>query len=734
MKTFLRIAIPVPLRRTFDYLLPEHCEKRILQPGIRVVVPFGSRTKIGYLIEMTNHSEVAQSRLKRVKKFLDETPLLSDDDMKFLLWTSRYYHHPVGEVIDSAFPIPLRKGKPAMLKTKTAYFTTELGKKTPTGDLKRAPRQRELLEYIKATPYGLTEKTLNMLNWDWRNSAKQLVHKGIIIASERPDILEHRPKSEAVPVMLNPDQKNAVDQVRRTAGQFSSFLLEGVTGSGKTEVYLRLIEFVLEQGKQVMVLLPEISLTPQLESRFRARLTYPIAIFHSGLTDSERQQSWLGFREGIASVLLGTRSAVFSPMCRPGLIILDEEHDTSFKQQNGFRFSARDIAIARAKHQRIPVIMGSATPSFESYFNVKRGRHQILSLPQRTGNARPPTLKILDIRNERLIEGLSPQLISATQQVLSRGEQAILFINRRGFAPTLICHSCGWAASCRHCDSNLVVHLMERKLRCHHCGYEQPLPERCRRCSGPELQPSGLGTERIEQALRKIFPDAEIARIDRDSTRRKGSLESFLAQVNDGRINLLLGTQMLAKGHHFPKVTLVGIVDVDSGLYSIDFRASERLAQLIVQVAGRAGREQAPGTAILQTHHPDHPLLVTLIHQGYRKFAEMALKERESASLPPFNHQALMRSESRVEQQPLDFLGQVRDLANTLRIKDTHIFGPVSAPLTKKAGLFRFQLLFQSSNRENLHILLESILPRVAKLLGSRRVRWSVDVDPVDLY
>jgi len=730
----LRIAVPIPLRLIFDYLPPENCNGNSLRPGIRVRIPFRGQSKIGYLIDVVEHSEIALSQLKPVDAIVDEEPLISAKDLKFLLWTSRYYHHPVGEVVSSAFPVPLRKGKPAVLRGQKYLFTTQKGRVEKIKGLSRARRQSELMKLLFDSHQGLSAQDLVRLDWNWQNSAKQLVEKGLIEIREVPALLNCEQRSTPAQYSLNAAQKNAIEQVRHAMDKFKPFLLEGVTGSGKTEVYLGLIEFALQQGKQVMVLLPEISLTPQLEARFRKRLAKPIAVFHSGLSESERQQAWLCFRQGLVPILLGTRSAVFTPMRNPGLIILDEEHDASFKQQEGFRFSARDIAIARAKQLCIPVLLGSATPSFESILNANKGRFELLCLPERAGRASTPRLKLLDIRNQRLEEGLSPQLVAEIRRVLALGEQVLLFLNRRGFAPILICHACGWIASCSRCDSRLVVHFGHGKLRCHHCGYEQVIFTQCQSCETPDLRTLGLGTERVERGLGKFFPQAKIVRIDRDSTQRKGSLESVLRQVTCGNIDILLGTQMLAKGHHFPKVTLVGILDVDAGLYSTDFRASERLAQLVVQVAGRAGREQKPGKVVLQTRHPDHPLLMALIQKGYRGFIDNALSERKAALLPPFSFQALMRAEATNTETPLQLLKDVQKLAAGSSIVDTSVFGPVSAPLTKKAGLYRFQLLFQSPKRENLHRLIGRILPKVIALPTSKRVRWSLDVDPLDFY
>ena len=439
-------------------------------------------------------------------------------------------------------------------------------------------------------------------------------------------------------------------------------------------------------------------------------------------------------QRGEAAILLGTRSAVFTPAQDLGLIILDEEHDSSFKQQEGFRFSARDVAVMRANIHNVPVVMGSATPSLESLYNVSQGRYRLLELPFRAGGAAKPRFQILDIRAQSLNEGISSQLAGLMNETLARGEQTLLFVNRRGFAPVLMCHDCGWLAKCRYCDANMVLHAADKQLRCHHCGHEQALPSICPDCRQARLHPLGLGTERVEAALTEMLPKARIVRIDRDSTRRKGSLQRALDDAQNGHADILVGTQMLAKGHHFPDVTLVGILDVDAGLYSTDFRAEERTAQLITQVAGRAGRETKPGTVILQTRHPQHPLLDVLVRQGYPAFAHACLKEREEADLPPCSHQALWRAESSNAQYAQDFLHAIARLAQNCQDESILTLGPAPAPLVRRNNRYRWQLLMQSGSRKRLHTALDHLMNQAHSLDGKRKVRWSVDVDPVDLY
>ena len=757
-----RVAIPVPLYRLFDYLAPDNIELDSIKPGVRLEVPFGKGKKCAFLLEIAEHSELDTGKLKRVLRILDHKPLLSSKDLRLLQWASGYYHHPLGEVLSVAFPAALRQGKPVAVQTEKHYALTDLGKVTSSDQLQRTPKQKSVMEKFQCAPQCLSETELSAWNDNWRPAVKQLIAKQLLqiesarvnSSEELSNTLTPAPSTQLRaglsqkerelnarpsiisnnPLQCNPQQQSAIDAVCDGLGQFGVFLLEGVTGSGKTEVYLQIIRTVLERGQQVLVLVPEITLTPQLEERFGQRFAVSIALSHSKLTDKQRQTAWLQMQQGACSILLGTRSALFTPLKNPGLIILDEEHDASFKQQEGFRFSARDVAVVRGKLLHIPVLLGSATPSLESLHNVDKQRYQLLHLPDRAGNAIEPVLQLMDIRNKRMQEGLSESLVAEMHLTLAKNEQVLLFLNRRGFAPTLICHSCGWVARCQRCDANLVIHFDEERLRCHHCGKEQRLIKHCPACKTGELTPLGLGTERVEKVLAELFADKVIVRLDRDSTQRKGSLENYLQQINQGKVDIILGTQMLAKGHHFPNVTLVAILDVDSGLFSIDFHAAEKLAQMIVQVSGRAGRAEKPGKVIMQTRQPEHPLLTTLIRQGYRSFAKTALAERKEALLPPFSYQALLRVQAADVDTPQLFFQAVTALVQEFNTGHTQVLGPVSAPMARRAGLYRYQLLFQNTRRQELHALLDVLIPEIAKLKQAKKVRWSLDVDPVDLY
>ncbi len=731
-QTICRIAVPVPLYTLFDYLPPENFDHTRLAPGQRVTVPFANRKHTGILMEMVTDSDITVSKLKTIETILDDTPLLSAQEMKLLAWAARYYHHPVGEVMATAFPVNLRKGKPAILQQEKHFHLTDKGRQITDAQLKRAPKQQALLGWLQQMVHPVNVEQLKQWNPAWQAALKGLRDKQLVDILYGHDATP--PASATTHLHANSQQQDAITEVCNTLDSFRVFLLEGITGSGKTEVYMQIIARVLQAGRQVLVLLPEITLTPQLENRFRQRFDTTIVCSHSAMADGARTRAWLQMQQHQATIMLGTRSALFTPLSQPGLIILDEEHDSSFKQQEGFRYSARDVAIVRARNLNIPVVMGSATPSLESLHNVQHQRYQHLRLTQRAGEANAPKMQLLDIRNRKMQSGLSQQLINEINNILDKQEQVLLFINRRGYAPVQMCHSCGHVSRCPRCDANLVMHFQDQRLRCHHCGTEQRMQEQCPSCEQSAMQPVGQGTERIEQVLTQLYPDKQVVRLDKDSTQRKGSLEDLLQQINQGHADIILGTQMLAKGHHFPDVTLVALLDVDSGLFSIDFRSQEKLAQLIIQVAGRAGRSQKPGRVLLQTCHPEHPLLQTLLNEGYQAFSQQALQERQLTQLPPYGFQALFRAQGLNGQTVHAFLQQLIEISRSLAQSEIEILGPVPAPMTRRAGLFRYQLLIQSKQRKQLHFFLDQLVPQINSVKQSKQVKWSLDVDPLDLY
>lgn len=526
---------------------------------------------------------------------------------------------------------------------------------------------------------------------------------------------------------LNDEQAAAVDAMGKTLDGFACHLLDGITGSGKTEVYLQLTEQVLGQGRQVLVLVPEIGLTPQLLRRFRDRLGLEPVVSHSGIAAGERARAWTAALRGDARLFIGTRSALFLPLHRPGLIIMDEAHDPSFKQQDGFRYAGADVAVKRAHDLDIPIVLGTATPTLESLHNVNRGRFRHHRLRQRATGARTPGFRVVDLKQQPNPGGISPAALEAIGETLERGEQVLVFLNRRGYAPVLLCHDCGWHAGCRHCDANMTWHRARRRLHCHHCGEQQPAPRFCPECGADALQGAGEGTEQLERYLGKHFPEAPLYRVDRDRVRRKGELEAVVEAVRGGDPCLLVGTQMLAKGHHFPRVTLVVIVNLDQALYSADFRAMERMAQLLVQVAGRAGREAHPGTVLLQTHHPEHEGIRLLLRDGYGRFAESLLAERELVDLPPFSHQATLRGEAADRDALLRFLNEARAAWPG---PGEALFGPFPAMMERRGGRLRWYLLLQTPDRRELQQALDVFLPAIRALPSARKVRWTVDLDP----
>ncbi len=660
IETVVRVAIPSPLRKLFDYRLTD-ASSSPPKIGARVRVPFGRREVVGVVVEHADDSSVPESRLRRIIATLDDEPLLGAALIRVLQWAAGYYHHPPGEVWLSAFPTSLRKG----VKTRRA---------------------------VAEIPRADTEATDS-------------------------------------PPELNSEQDAAVNEIIARHETFAPFLLEGVTGSGKTEIYQQLTDRLLKSGKRVLVLVPEIGLTPQIVERFRQRFGVAIAVLHSGMGDAQRAREWISAQGGEARIIIGTRSAVFTPIPELGMIVVDEEHDGSFKQQEGFRYHARDVAVMRAREERIPIVLGSATPSLESLLNARSGRYRHVQLTKRAGAAVPPEIQVIDIRRQPLSNLISKVLHDEVLAELNAGHQVMLFLNRRGFAPTWFCHDCGWIARCSRCDVNLVVHQRSAQLRCHHCGAEQVIPKACPKCRSENLHAVGTGTERVEQGMMHEFERFGIARIDRDTTRRKGTLESMLADAATGRARLLIGTQMLAKGHHFPAVTLVGILNTDQGLLSADFRASERMAQLLVQVAGRAGRGETLGRVAIQTACPEHPLLSLLLKQGYPAFATQALAEREAAELPPFSHLALIRAEAAGRDAALAFLGRLGPAAAGVTA-----LGPTPAPMEKRKGHFRAQLLLLAKDRGALHRLLTRWTSQIEDDVQSRRVRWTIDVDPMGLF
>ena len=724
MPVVLRVALPVPLPHAFDYLPPARGTACV---GARIVVPFGRNQQVGIVLAINAEASIEGHRLKQAVRLLDVDAVLDAELMQTMAWAADYWQCAVGEAYASALPLALR-GARALPAIGEEYWTISNAGRSALDVGKRRGASRALLEALASSALSAPELTLRLPAW--RAAARRLAAAGLIDRSDHAPFQRREPTTSAP--TLSEEQQQAVVQIRASLGHYQPFLLDGVTGSGKTEVYLALIEEVLARGQQALLLVPEIGLAPQTVARLRARLGVSVEVLHSNLSAGDRARAWLRARAGRAAVILGTRSAVFTPLPHAGLIIVDEEHDSSYKQLDGFRYHARDLALVRARALGIPVVLGSGTPSLESLANVEAGRYRSLHLRARPGALRPPQVQIVDMRAQHLQHGMSPALLTAVAETLARGEQALVFRNRRGYAPVLLCHSCGWHADCPHCEHPLTLHAHAQQLVCHHCDFHRRAPTTCPACGSTQLTAQGQGTERLEEALHASFPQVPILRVDRETTQRRDAFAQLLATVPEDQPAILVGTQMLAKGHDLPNLTLAAIVSVDEGLHSVDFRASERLAQLVVQVAGRAGRARKPGLVLLQTHQPQHPFLRDLLARGYAAIAQELLIERHASQLPPYSYQALLRADATQRAHVDAFLAAAKDAlpANgSLRSA-----GPMPAPMPLRAGRQRGQLLLEAVQRSQLHAVLRPWWLELHTLPSARRVRWSLDVDPIDLY
>ena len=727
----VEVLVPIPLMEKFSYLPPK--SNTPLKQGARVLIPFGRRTLVGVVWGFIQKESSDNRKYKHIQNVLDESPLLDANSIGLAEWSSRYYHYPLGEIISYFFPPSIRKGKEAKFKESKYLELTSKGSFLQSEDLTRAPSQQKLIELLKekkeislksAQAFGISTAVIN-----------GLVAKGYITRFSRE--LSPYKKFENKKLLssrkLNSEQRKAVNAINDAQKKNVTFLLDGITGSGKTEVYLQAIQEIVSQGKQALILIPEIGLAPQAEERFREYFGDRVMSFHSAKNDREKVDAWLGASRGLVDIIIGTRSSVFLPMKNLGIIVVDEEHDLSFKQMDKFRYSARDMALYRAKLEKVPVVLASATPSLETLKNAEEEKYKVLKLSKRATGASLPSFQAVDLRGKELYEGLSKELLEATQSELTQGNQVLIFLNRRGYAPSMICKVCGWISNCERCDALMTVHKNPLKLHCHHCEAQKPYPNKCQSCGSNDFLTYGFGTERIEEFLQNHFPEVKTLRIDSDSTRKKETLNEYFAEIREGKPMILLGTQLLAKGHHFPDVTLVGIIDADSGLFSADFRGSERVAQLMTQVSGRAGRDKKPGRVILQSYCPDHPQIEEIITGSYEKFAKKLLEERKSSKIPPFSFQAKIFAESPKSLVSRDF---ILNLVNQPKIdektrKNVRVIGPLPSVMEKKSGVYRWELSIFSNNRSNLHKYLDVMQSRLYDPKLSKQVRWSIDVDPL---
>ena len=713
----IKVAVPRPIYSTYEYSIHPAQETPCI--GGRVAVPFGkSREEIGICIQTRIMSK--RTDLKSISKILDTEPVISPNMMNFAHWISQYYVYPVGEVLFSMLPSFLRKGKPLRLSDSNRWELKDL-----SFENKRAQSQTNLFLYLKENPSASTE-TLVQEGFS-RATIKTLERKGIICqAATKTDYL-----SQIVQPKPTQEQKLAIDNICSYLGTHQTFLLEGITGSGKTEVYLQTIERAISRNNgQALVLVPEINLTPQNLQRFRDRFG-DCGILHSSLPPKQKLDEWIKCKHGVSRVVLGTRSSILAPFANLSLIIVDEEHDTSYKQSEGLKYSARDLAVKRSKDLGIPLVLGSATPSLESIQNQKLGRYILLSIKSRFGPANLPKIEVLDMREENQIDGLSHSLIKAIRGCIEKRQQALLYINRRGFSPSVICKNCGYQFQCANCDAKLILHHSPKQLACHSCERTYSAPTECIRCNSNKLIPLGAGTQRIELAIERMFSDTGVLRIDRDSSKSLKSLSTLLGAIEEDKPLVLIGTQMLAKGHHFPSVTLVGIINADAGMLSPDFKAPERTAQTLVQVSGRAGRGKTPGKVLIQTYQPNNPNLRLLVEKGYSNFAEQELATRSQSKLPPFRRLAIIRSESSDHKAAHRFLEHYRDKilsTSSNKKKSLEIFGPLKAPLGKIENRYRFQLIVLADSAQELRDSLWQWVPSTSQ----RNIKWTIDIDPND--
>ena len=733
-KKFAQVGIDSPLRTIFDYRIPNNLTK--IEVGYRVAVPFGQREVVGIVVGISNQSAIENKRLKNIHALLDDYAIFDKNSFAIIKWASRYYHYPLGASLFTALPPMLRKLKPS-IKDVHAWVVLKAENEIA---LNRAPKQLCIMQWLQQQANPIPTSKLNTQFPNSHASIKALQKHGYIKKITLSDS-EHSNKQpsqsiHATQVELSREQQSACEQINNSVKKFGVFLLEGVTGSGKTEVYFNAINkvFMSDDNAQVLILVPEIGLTPQLHRRLRKRFGIDIGLLHSNTGETQRKQTWLNISAGKTRIVLGTRLAVFTPIPHLALIVVDEEHDASLKQQESFLYHARDVAIYRAKQLNIPIVLGSATPSFESLHNAQTNKFTHLHLHKRAHSNALPQINLVDMRAEKSGNILSSALTHAMHQKLQAGQQIILFLNRRGYSPALLCHDCGWVAQCERCDANMTYHSQSNRLICHHCGSTRTKHSNCPKCSSTNLIMLGHGTQRIEKILQNEFSQYSVVRLDRDMARRKGILEETLNDIQQHKYQIIVGTQIISKGHDFPNVSLVGILDIDYGIHSSDFRALERSAQLLIQVAGRSGRRQTQGEVFVQTHTPDHPLLQILVQQGYSSFAIQALKARLEWCLPPYTHHIAIRARSHNQHDLFNFLDKVKALANKLLPDDINIQGPISATMEKKAGQFRAFILLTMKQRGAFTQHIDHCLSHIESLKETQQVRWSVDVDPIDNF
>ena len=733
MTEFVRVAVPLRLRNLFDYRCPK---SMLVTIGCRVRVPFGRQTQLGLVVDYVDNTSMPKDKVKEVAGVLDEEPVITAELMNTLAWVSEYYHQSLGEILWTALPAAIRKGLPYKPRMDIGYKLTDTGRELTADSFSRAQVQKKLFLALRSTQGVLTKNGLQHSGKSWKSALQAMQSKGWVSTQAVSGISERR--STNLIYDLTFDQQQALSNISGCLNQYKCFLLQGVTGSGKTEVYLRAAMKVIENGGQVLLLVPEIGLTPQVVGRIKDALGVDVFTYHSGMTSAERHRTWWFARSGEAQVIVGTRSVVFLSFAQLGLIVMDEEHDSSYKQQERARYHARVVALYRAKKCGIPIVLGSATPSLETVWAAKNERLTTLSLPHRATRVAMPKVRLIDLNQTNIKDGVAIPLFSAIEERLEKGEQSLIFLNRRGFAPVVVCGDCKWVAACENCEANLILHLADNLLHCHHCGAKYPVFEQCFECNSKNLHRLGQGTEKIESLLRNNFPGARVIRIDSDSAHTLKEIEAKLTRIQEGKADILVGTQMLSKGHHFPYVTLVGILNVDQGFFSIDFRAMEYMFQQILQVAGRAGRVEKPGEVIIQTVNPDSEYFERIFSHDYLSFANYELRVREEAGQPPYAHYALLRANSISPDGAFKFLIRAKSIGIRIlrdnQFSDIDLLDAVHSPISRIAKRNRAQLLVSGERYYSLHRFLSAWMTILEKSSKKGQLRWNLDVDPIDFH
>ncbi|MBL4659340.1 MAG: primosomal protein N' [Alcanivoracaceae bacterium] len=721
----IQVVLPIPFADRLTYLVPDALSHIKIMAGMRVIVPFRNKKLVAIVFDSL--SSPYNKNLKSIIEIIDSKPFLPKKSLTFLYQVHRYYLQPLGEVVFTSIPKWFKNStNPALPKEIWWQLKNQPSDEKIVSQLK-SNKQQKIYQYLQKNG-PLQSRSMTHIEATASAQCQALYKKNLLLKSDLCFVDAHPPADPDF--ILTDDQQKAVDTIRSNMG-FHPYLLDGITGSGKTEVYIRLVKQLVNEGKQALVLVPEIGLTPQLFHEFAKRIHGRVCVFHSGLTAVARARAWVKAKSGEIDVIVATRSGIFTPFTNLAMIIVDEEHDLSFKQQDGFRYSARDLAVMRGKMENIPVLLGSATPSLESFNNAKNNKYHWLKLRERTNKQALPRIDILDVRTHKMQKGLSKQVLNQINEEINKGNQALVFLNRRGWSPKLSCQECGWVAESDQCDTYLTYHKHIHRLRCHHCERVYSIPEFCPGCGSQKIETMGIGTEKIHHGLLNHLKDVKVIRVDRDTVKTANQWQRTIDEIKSGVPCVMVGTQMLSKGHDFPNLTLVIIVNVDNSFFSLDFRATEHLSQLMIQVSGRAGRKHKTGKVVIQTQCPEHEFFQLLLGKGYQDYALHELEQRQAIGFPPASYMAIIRARSKNEKTVNDFFENI--LEHSIDNPTVSIMGPIPAPIYKKMGQYQMQLIFNGNHRQSLHNSLKQITDFIRSGKLNNNIIWSLDIDPINL-